>query len=108
MFGGVIINHLLTRSKKINVIALDQLLLKLKESFYLSMRETEVLKLMILNGDSNEEIAEKLYISDKTVRNHITNIQTKMSVHSIRELMSILLTLSLEGDSIEVNTHRRV
>lgn len=45
----------------------------------LTPRELEVLEL-IAQGDKNSQIAEKLVISDKTVRNHITNIFSKLQV----------------------------
>ncbi len=45
----------------------------------LTPRELEVLEL-IARGDKNSKIAEKLVISDKTVRNHISNIFSKLQV----------------------------
>jgi two-component system response regulator DegU len=45
----------------------------------LSSRELEVLKL-IVKGRSNKEIGQDLYISEKTVKNHISNILRKMSL----------------------------
>lgn len=45
----------------------------------LTPRELEVLEL-IAQGDKNREIAEKLVITEKTVRNHITNIFSKLQV----------------------------
>jgi len=45
----------------------------------LTEREREVLTL-IAQGVSNKEIAEKLFISMKTVSNHITNIFSKLQV----------------------------
>lgn len=45
----------------------------------LTPRELEVLEL-IGQGDKNSDIAEKLVISNKTVRNHITNIFSKLQV----------------------------
>lgn len=45
----------------------------------LTPRELEVLEL-IARGDKNSAIAEKLVISEKTVRNHITNIFSKLQV----------------------------
>jgi DNA-binding NarL/FixJ family response regulator len=45
----------------------------------LTPRELEVLKL-IAQGKRNNEIAETLVISDKTVRNHITSIFSKLQV----------------------------
>jgi DNA-binding NarL/FixJ family response regulator len=45
----------------------------------LTPRELEVLEL-IAKGDNNSQIAEKLVISGKTVRNHITSIFSKLQV----------------------------
>jgi len=45
----------------------------------LSEREREVLQL-VTNGASNKEIATKLFIAPGTVKNHITNILTKLGV----------------------------
>ena len=45
----------------------------------LSARETQILKLMTLEL-SNDAIAERLGISLKTVRNHVSNICTKLQV----------------------------
>jgi len=43
----------------------------------LSERELEVLRL-IANGLANKEIAEKLFISEKTVKSHVSNIFSKL------------------------------
>lgn len=45
----------------------------------LTKREREVFELLIKNN-STSEIAEKLCISDKTVRNHISNAMQKLGV----------------------------
>ncbi|KAB8318812.1 response regulator transcription factor [Tolypothrix campylonemoides VB511288] len=45
----------------------------------LSQRELEVLKLMV-EGLSNPEIAEKLYLSPNTVKTHVRGIMNKLSV----------------------------
>ncbi len=45
----------------------------------LSDREVQVLKL-IANGKDNSEIARELFISAKTVKNHISNILLKLSI----------------------------
>lgn len=47
----------------------------------LTNREREVLEL-VANGITNKEIAQKLVISPKTVRNHVHNIFTKLHVNS--------------------------
>jgi DNA-binding NarL/FixJ family response regulator len=45
----------------------------------LTPRELEVLKL-IATGDNNREIAQKLYISEGTVKNHVTNLLNRLNL----------------------------
>jgi DNA-binding NarL/FixJ family response regulator len=45
----------------------------------LTAREREVLDL-IAAGSRNQEIARRLFLSDKTVRNHVSAILTKLQV----------------------------
>jgi DNA-binding NarL/FixJ family response regulator len=47
----------------------------------LSDREIEVLKL-IANGNDNAQIARELFISPKTVKNHISNILMKLQIEN--------------------------
>jgi DNA-binding CsgD family transcriptional regulator len=51
------------------------------QTFGLSPREREVL-LLLAEGNTNQEIAASLSISHRTVRNHVTNILTKLGVES--------------------------
>ncbi|MCP8617591.1 response regulator transcription factor [Salirhabdus salicampi] len=46
----------------------------------LTRRECEVLQLLA-NGKSNRGVAETLFISEKTVKNHVSNILQKMKVN---------------------------
>jgi LuxR family transcriptional regulator of spore coat protein len=46
---------------------------------FLTLREREVFDLLVKNYDT-EEIAIKLKISSKTVRNHISNVIQKLGV----------------------------
>ncbi|MFD1736808.1 response regulator [Bacillus salitolerans] len=46
----------------------------------LTRRECEVLQLLA-DGQSNRVIGETLFISEKTVKNHVSNILTKMNVN---------------------------
>ncbi len=50
-----------------------------QNEFEFTGRELEVLRL-IANGKNNEEIADKLFLSIRTVEKHITNIYSKMGV----------------------------
>lgn len=47
----------------------------------LSPRETEVLR-MIVDGHTNAEIAASLYLSERTVHRHVSNILTKLDLPS--------------------------
>jgi DNA-binding NarL/FixJ family response regulator len=49
--------------------------------FGLSAREAEVMRL-IVRGHSNGEIAERLYLAEKTVKNHVNRIYAKLGVAS--------------------------
>ena len=47
----------------------------------LTKREKEVFDLLIINNTTTD-IAKKLKISEKTVRNHISNVMQKLTVKS--------------------------
>ena len=47
----------------------------------LSKRETEVMDL-IATGQSNGQIAQRLFLSEKTVKNHVNRIYAKLGVDS--------------------------
>jgi DNA-binding NarL/FixJ family response regulator len=50
-------------------------------SFGLSPRELEVLRLLA-DGRSNQEIGRQLFISPRTVANHVTSIMNKLGLES--------------------------
>jgi DNA-binding NarL/FixJ family response regulator len=52
-----------------------------KEDYTLTTRELEILEQLVLGLD-NQGIADKLFISYETVRNHIKHIYEKLHVHS--------------------------
>ncbi|AZO93248.1 response regulator [Iocasia frigidifontis] len=56
----------------------------------LSAREQEVLGLLA-QGMSNREIAANLFISEKTVKNHVSNILKKMSVNDRTQAVIVAL-----------------
>ena len=45
----------------------------------LTKREKEIFELLILNK-STKDISDDLFISEKTVRNHISNVMQKLNV----------------------------
>lgn len=58
----------------------------ISEGGKISKREVEVLKL-IASGFSNKEIAEKLFISGRTVDAHRNHIMQKLDIHSTADLV---------------------
>lgn len=58
----------------------------------LTSREKGVFELLITNK-TTKEIAEELFISEKTVRNHISNVMQKLQVkgraHAVVELIRL-------------------
>ena len=60
------------------------------EDFNISEREKEVLKL-IADGLTNEEIAEKLFVSKNTVKNHVASIISKLSVKDRTQVAIVAL-----------------
>ena len=61
----------------------------------LTQRENEILKL-VAKGYTYRDIAEKLFISVKTVQNHVQNILTKLQLHRRYELMRYAIQRGLD------------
>ncbi len=59
----------------------------------LTKREKQVFDLLVLN-QTTEEIAQKLGISEKTVRNHISNVMQKLGVKGRAAAVVELLKLN--------------
>lgn len=52
----------------------------------ISDAEMRVMK-MVFNGSSNEEIAEMLYLSPHTIKNHIKSVYAKLGIHEKSEFI---------------------
>lgn len=52
----------------------------------LSVREIEVVKLVV-TGITNKEVAGQLFVTEKTIKFHMTNIYKKMGVKSRSQLI---------------------
>ena len=70
------------------------------ERFRLSARETEVLALLVL-GDSNAEIGEQLYVSHKTIKNHLAAIYERMGVRNRVEAATVTLLHAVPDSSVQ-------
>ena len=72
----------------------------------LTLRESEVLNLM-LQGHTNDEIANKLFISRRTVEAHRDHIMGKMSqigVHNVNQLIHYVVQRQNHGEQIGATT----
>lgn len=73
---------------------------QLKEVYSISTREMDVFKL-IVNGLSNKEISDQLFISEHTVKNHITRIFQKLAVNDrLQAMAKVYQTCIEEGKNL--------
>lgn len=74
-------------TQEISVLTLEQALSVIPEIAMLSGREKDVLGKM-LEDKKRKEIAEELYITENTVKKHISSIFTKLQISSREELFA--------------------
>jgi DNA-binding NarL/FixJ family response regulator len=60
----------------------------------LTEKEKEIMK-WVVGGTSRRAIAEKLYISPKTVENHVSKIMKKLDIHNVYEMLRYSMKLRL-------------
>lgn len=60
----------------------------------LTHRETEVL-LHVARGDTDKQIADRLFLSRRTVSNHVSNILDKLAVANRRDAVRTALRIGL-------------
>lgn len=63
----------------------------------LSERETEVLRL-VAKGLNYKAIAERLFLSPRTVQNHVQHILTKLQLHNRSQLVRYAIEQGIDGD----------
>ena len=64
------------------------------DKYILTKREKEVFKLLVTNK-TTKEIAKELNISEKTVRNHISNAMQKLCVKGRAQAVIELLKMNI-------------
>ncbi|OKP99896.1 hypothetical protein A3849_01505 [Paenibacillus sp. P46E] len=72
-----------------------------KEEWGISPREEEVLELIIL-GKTNKDIAAALFISEHTVKNHLSRIFDKMNVSDRSQIIALVYKRILNSERIEI------
>ena len=81
-------NYILVLIEKIAKDSID--LTKFQDKYKLTHRQIQVIKL-ICDGLTNKEIAEKLFLSEYTVKDHLKKIMKKLNVNSRNEIISMLM-----------------
>lgn len=71
----------------------------------LSKSEQEIVKLLI-TGKNNKQIADALFVSEKTIKFHLTNIYSKLGVNSRAEC--IVLVNEMNFDHLNKNQGEKV
>jgi DNA-binding CsgD family transcriptional regulator len=96
---GIIPSTEINENKEILAKALDSI----KVLYSISTREMDVFEL-IVKGLSNKEISDKLFISEHTVKNHITKILQKLNVHDrLQAMAKVYQTCLEEGENLRIH-----
>ena len=65
---------------------------------HLTKREVEILRL-VAEGVTNEEIGKRIFISEKTVKTHLTNIFDKLKVNNRFKAALLIMNRAAQGPS---------
>ncbi len=88
---GILIGKLLNKQKVDEGVILNK---KRAEELDFSVRESEVFAEMI-KGKSNKEIGESLFISESTVKTHVSNVLSKLGAKRRTEAIKNAQTMGL-------------
>src|SRR5690554_6925220 len=90
------IEESLNISKKMNRIISEEIFRKNHSTDFddLTLREAEILKLLA-EGLNNPEISDKLYISRRTVEQHRKNINRKLNVRNLKDILDYAYAFDL-------------
>lgn len=88
--------HLSDLSFKLKRIVDELKFIEEKYEIYKSLtkREKEIIK-MIVQGDNNKDISDKLFISRRTVEQHRKNINKKLEVNNMSEIYLFAYSFNL-------------
>jgi len=92
--GGTLVQPALTERLMKGIENLDNRFASLDQPDPLTERETEILRLMA-GGYSNKEIARSLDVAEGTVKNHVSNILSKLGVRDRTRAVLKALELKL-------------
>lgn len=70
---------------------------------YVTWREIDVIRLLLVDGSDNKSIGKQLYLSEDTVKTHLRKILTKVQVAN-RTALAVAI---LRHQVVLVDPHRR-
>ena len=88
---GIFINK---KTQKQNSTSSNEIDFEKIEDLGLSKREYEVLK-EVASGLSNQEIAEKLFVSESTIKTHVSNLLVKLNAKRRTQAIQISKDLNI-------------
>jgi len=83
---------------------IPKLLYDFERNFRLTQRECEIIEQLCIGTQSFESLSGRMFISPKTLKNHMQNIYYKTGTRSILELYSLIVRriLTFEEDQMLV------
>ncbi|MCK5198311.1 MAG: helix-turn-helix transcriptional regulator, partial [Spirochaetales bacterium] len=93
LWGAITLGYLVQKIFRQDVPDKDSLSAEFLAQFGITVREREIITLL-LQGKSNRDIGEKLFVSPRTVEAHIYNIYRKCSVKNKLELSNLISNTS--------------
>ncbi len=90
------IEHLKNKQGRSGESQAQILTFQLAKEFDLTRRQEDILRL-IIEGNSNNDIAEKLHISANTVKTHLRHIYEKLNVRNRREILQKMARAASSG-----------
>nr|WP_255654423.1 helix-turn-helix transcriptional regulator [Cohnella sp. REN36] len=75
---------------------LSPIFVSFAKRYKLTTRETQVMKILVLEGKRNDDIASMLFISPKTLKNHLAFMMRKTGTSSARGLISLFFKHAMQ------------
>jgi DNA-binding CsgD family transcriptional regulator len=78
----------------------SEVIKQISNTYHLTRREEQVLLVIVLFGYSNQKLADFFYVSERTIKNHVSNLFKKTASKSTRELMALVVQYILQQEKL--------
>lgn len=79
------------------VSLLHPLFMSFAKNYRLTPRETQVMRILVIEGMRNDDIAAQMHISPKTLKNHLACMMKKTNTYSSRSLQALFFNFVLRS-----------